>query len=114
MTPASFTRTNPCTKVHLFNCFFNPKTAGVVPVVDAHQQIGVNSPKHLLDNGYLLHESRKGVDYYVLTAFGRNWLVPGLKRYLELHPEKRADVLYPIPGEAPAPPPIRRVIRRAK
>lgn len=109
MTPAKFTRGNPCTKVHLCNCFFDPDKNGQVSVVEAHSVVGLHAPKYMLDRGYLLTKTEKGVDYYVLTAFGRNWLQKGVLRHLELHPENAKDLRVSVSPESRRP---SRVVRR--
>lgn len=105
-----FTRDDPVTKVELHNCFIDPATGRYrpVPLVNAKTQIGDNAPKYLARNEYLRTVLRGGIDYYELTPDGEQWLRDGLKRFLELHPERAADVLQ-APKQAP-----RRVIRRTR
>ncbi len=107
---AKFTRDRPCTKVDLWNCF---RRAGGYPaqtVVHAKTLIGDNAPKYLVREGYAREFTAGGVDFYQLTHHGIAWLEKGVKRYLELHPEVKKDLLFPIPGSVPA----KRVIRRAR
>lgn len=101
-TAAVFKRGNPCTKVHLWNCFRGNGRFVDVPVVDAHQQIGNNAPKYLLREQYVTRVLGDNIDYYRLTAAGIRWLDKGVRRYLELHPEAAKDLKQPIPGTVSA------------
>lgn len=89
-----FSREEPCTKVHLYNCFMS--TGSPVPraVVEARGEIGVNSIKYLKRNGYAVEVEREGVDCWELTRDGVEWLEKGLARHLELHPADRTLVQY--------------------
>lgn len=88
-----FTRDDPCTKVHIWNCFIGPAGLGTsVPVVSSRSEIGLNTPKYLKREGFVEVHEDKGVEYYRLTAEGQEWLRKGLKRHLELHPDDRAKV----------------------
>lgn len=87
-----FTRDNPCTKVDLWNCFHVVGETKMpefrsVPVVTARGVIGENAPKYLLKNGYAVVSSDARMDSYDLTRAGKEWLIKGLQRHLELHPE---------------------------
>ena len=87
-----FTRDNPCTKVDLHNCFIGPNGYQRRRVVEAQGEIGLNSPKYLLREGYAVYRSDRGVDYYELTPSGEAWLRDGLERHLKRHPDDRAKV----------------------
>lgn len=89
-----FTRTDPCTKVHLWNCFVTITGLERVTVVASRSEIGLNTPKYLRREGYAEVVTEKGVEYYVLTPEGEEWLRKGLLRHLELHPEDAEHVLY--------------------
>lgn len=88
---AKFTRDNPCTKVHLHNCFYKGGKYIPRPVVEAKSEIGENAPKYLIREGYATIRLIDGVDYYVLTEDGDNYLRNGIQRYLTLHPEHERD-----------------------
>jgi len=85
-----FTRDNPCTKVDLWNCFYQGGTFAARPVLETRGEIGLHAPKYLRKHGYATLVSRGNIDAYVLTKAGQQWLVDGVKRHLELHPEDRA------------------------
>lgn len=110
MEPATFDRTNPCTKVHIFNCFKKFKAGTAVPVVEAHTIIGVNTPKYLLKKGFIRTTSIGGKDLYVLSQEGAEWLQTGLKRHLELHPSDADKLTTPLLVTPPAIKP--RIVRR--
>lgn len=81
-----FTRENPCTKLDIWNCF-RARTGFVkVPVVEAQAQIGANVPRVMEREGRLEKAEARGVEYYVLTAEGEEWLSTGFARYLKNHP----------------------------
>jgi hypothetical protein len=120
-----FTRDDPCTKVHLWNCFTDARGNLIDrPMVDAKMEIGDNAPKYLIREGYVRARIIGGVDWYVLTESGKTWLRDGTIRYLELHPEARKDCRNPPGKPAPVgrrtrpakPPetPVKRVIRRLR
>lgn len=88
-----FTRESPCTKVHIHNCFITEQGYGSKAVVEARGDIGLNTPKYLLREGYMHAYTQGGVDYYMLTSEGVVWLTEGLKRHLELHPEDEPLVM---------------------
>lgn len=100
MKPAVFTRDNPCTKVHIWNCFRSGDKFVMVPVVNAQSIIGVNTPKYLLRERFAVAVSRASVDYYALTKEGAQWLTAGVKRHLELHPSDAEKLTEPVPGTA--------------
>lgn len=83
-----FTRENPCDKVDLYLCFFGsdgkPRRRAVV---EARGEIGLNAIKYLLREEYAIKFEESGVDWWELTAEGKEWLTAGLTRHLELHPE---------------------------
>ena len=106
MKPAVFTRENPCTKVDIANCF---KTSGAkVPVVHAQAVIGVNTPKYLLREGYVVAVSAGGVDYYQLTQHGSAWLEKGLASHLKRHPTDGKRLTGPYFGAAAGKSPVLR------
>lgn len=83
-----FTRDDPCTKVHLHNCFCQGGKFVPRAVVEARGEIGVNAIKYLLREGLATATTKAGVDYWTLTTEGQAWLTKGLARHLELHPEQ--------------------------
>lgn len=98
-----FSREQPCTKVEIHNCFFDGRQYTKRPVVEVKMEVGDNVPKYLVREDYVSFVLLAGVDYYELTVDGEEWLRAGLKRYLELHPERASDVVQAATG---------RVIRR--
>lgn len=110
-----FTREDPVTKVHLFNCF-GPKPYRPRAVIEARGEIGINAIKYLVKNGYATTYCMRSVDYWELTTAGHEWLEKGLLRELELHPERVRALHYPAPVKRTAAvkrPAARRVSRRA-
>lgn len=105
-----FTRANPCTKVHLSNCFTQGGQYVARAVVEARGEIGVNAIKYLLKNGYALAYESAGIDWWRLTPQGQKWLADGLARHLELHPEdaRQVSITHTLPRTAP------RIIRRPR
>lgn len=102
-----FTRESPVTKVELHNAFFDGHRYTKCAVVDFKVQCGDNAIKYLVREGYVDTLLMGGVDYYVLSDDGEEWLREGLKRFLVLHPERAPDV-----RQATTAKPARRVIRR--
>ncbi len=81
-----FTRDNPCTKLHIWNCFRGVRGFKKVDVAHAQSIIGVNAPRNMLSKGYATITETAGVEYYQLTKYGTEWLMTGLKSYLKNHP----------------------------
>lgn len=125
---ARFTRENPCTKVELHNAFWRDGGYRDTPVVQAKMVCGDNSVKYMAREGFIIPTTQGTIDMYVVTPKGRAWLAEGLARYLELHPERRAECIGMGASRAPvrrrthlastpaAPPgaPAGRVIRRGR
>lgn len=82
-----FTREDECTKVDITNCFWEATKFVPVPVVQARGYIGLNTPKYLLREDLVVQTYVDQIDYYTLTPKGVDWLLKGLKRHLQLHPE---------------------------
>lgn len=97
-TPAVFTRDNPVTKIELHNCFYHDGQYRPRMVIQARTEIGLNAPKYLLREGFIVVRQIKGVDYYCPTATGDNWLRTGLARFLVNHPDRLSDVREPPAG----------------
>lgn len=107
-----FTRDDPCTKVHLWNCFHDEAGQWTArPLVDAKMEIGDNAPKYLMREGYMVQRIANGIDWYELTWRGKDWLRQGTMRYLELHPDKVVDCRHP-PVKTPNI--GKRVLRRTR
>jgi len=106
--PAKFTKDNPCTKKHIWNCFAGPQGLRPVSVVAAQAQIGVYVPRVMERNARLVCKTVKGTDYYELTPEGEEWLTAGIRSYLKNHPSEAGEVTYP-PDTLPAR--VRRVRR---
>lgn len=103
----TFTRENPCTKKDLWQCFRGPMGYSRVLVVVAHSQIGVNAPRVMERQGYLVKGQTSQGDYYMLTAEGRAWLEKGIRSYVKNHPAERDEIEF-----LDDPQPVRRVTRR--
>ena len=103
----TFTRESPCTKKDLWQCFRGPTGYRRVLVAVAHSQIGVNAPRVMERQGYLVKETTAQGDYYTLTKDGRSWLEKGIRAYVKNHPAERGEVQY-LDIEQPA----HRVTRR--
>lgn len=83
--PKQFTRANPCTKLHIWNCFRLRGGFISVPVVEAQAQIGIHTPRNMLRRGRMV-ETTGEVDVYTLTPEGEQWLLLGIVNYLKRHP----------------------------
>jgi hypothetical protein len=109
-----FTREDPCTKVHLFNCFNAPSGFRPRAVVEARGEIGINAIKYLLRQGYAEAFEGAGADWWKLTAEGEQWLTTGLQRHLELHPEERSLVEGNAPAKRKSGHQASKVLRRTR
>lgn len=92
-----FTRESPCSKVDIWNGFRRGSGFPAIPVVEAKSFTGDNAPKYLAREGYLRAFTAGGVDFYQLTPEGISWLLKGIHRYVDLHPEAAVDLQHPIP-----------------
>lgn len=108
--PKVFTREDPCTKIDLHNAFFRDGKYQDTPVVDARAIIGLNAPKYMIREELMTEQLRGGVDWYVLSYKGKQWLRTGIIRFLELHPERAGECKEPPPTRNPDV--ARRVLRR--
>lgn len=89
-----FTKDNPCTKIDIWNCFYGKRGFIKVSVVEARSKIGVNAPRVMEGNAYLVRKNAATMDYYELTELGKEWLVNGVKRYLKNHPSSAYLINY--------------------
>lgn len=89
-----FTKQKPCTKKDIWNCFRVPAGFAKVQVDLAHTKIGVNVPRVMERQGYLVKESLPKGDYYSLTSMGQSWLENGIKSFLRNHPAEAKNVLH--------------------
>lgn len=87
-----FTKQKPCTKKDIWNCFRGPTGFLKVQVDDAHAEVGVNVPRVMERQGYLVKESLPKGDYYYLTSMGQSWLENGIKSFLRNHPAEAKNV----------------------
>jgi hypothetical protein len=85
--PRRFSRSNPCTKLDLWNAFRGKRGFIRVQVDVAHSMIGLNAPRYMLKNGYLEHFEQRNVEFYRLTADGEYWLYEKFSRLTKKHPE---------------------------
>lgn len=93
---AVFTRQNPCTKFHIWQCFRGPKGFVSVEVAHAQSIIGANVPRVMEREGRLVLQNRRSVDYYVLTETGKEWLVKGMTSFVRNHPAVLPEVKFPL------------------
>lgn len=112
--PKHFTKENPCTKIDLHNCFYRGGRYVNRPVVEAKTEIGENAPKYLIREGLVVVREIAGVDTYVLTPEGDQWLRTGILRYLALHPDRAGECKFPPPGYRSITPQVRRRTAPAK
>ncbi len=84
-----FTKTNPCTKLYIWNAFRGKRGFKRVQIDEAHAVIGVNAPRNMLSNGYATVLDKGNVEYYTLTSKGVEWLTSKFKSYLTNHPNDR-------------------------
>lgn len=93
-----FTRESPCTKFDLWQCFRIATGFRAVPVAEAQSIIGANVPRIMEREGRLVKQEVKGVEYYVLTDDGEDWLFEGMRRFLKNHPSRAAEASH-LPTE---------------
>ena len=103
----TFSRDNPCTKKDLWQCFRGPAGYRRVQVSVAHSQIGVNAPRVMERQGYLVKNATPQGDFLALTESGRQWLEKGIRAYVKNHPAERGEIDF-LDDVQPA----RRVVRR--
>lgn len=96
--PRVFTKDAPCTKFDLWQCFRGECGFLRVPTVTAHAQIGLNAPRVMEREGRVTKQEVKGVEYYVLTDDGEDWLFEGMRRFLKNHPSRAAEASH-LPTE---------------
>lgn len=82
-----FSRTDPCTKVHIHNTFWQDGAYRARPVLEGRGIMGLNAIKYMRKNGLVEFVEFKNVDYWQPTEKGIEWISSGLARHLELHPE---------------------------
>lgn len=87
-----FSKDNPCTKRDLWVCFRDARGFRKVQVAQAHSVIGVNAPRVMERNGYLVKETYRSAEWYVLTAEGEAWLLRGINSYVKNHPSERPSI----------------------
>lgn len=87
-----FTRSNPCTKKTLWECFRGPSGFRRVQVFVAHSLIGINVPRVMEREGRLVKNQTPQGDFYTLTEAGRLWLTKGIQAYVKNHPAERHEI----------------------
>ena len=99
MKPRQFTKEDPCTKVHIYNCFHSDTDVmdwdgGLksTNITRAKAIIGINVPRRLVYDGHAEMINVGGQQHIKLTVEGMNWLIHGVKRYLKNQPEKAKDI----------------------
>lgn len=88
----TFTRDRPCTKKDLWVCFRDARGFRKVQVAQAHSVIGLNAPRVMERNGYLVKETYRNAEWYALTFEGEQWLLRGIQSYVKNHPAERASI----------------------
>ena len=93
-----FTKEAPCSKGTIWSCFREGREFVKVGIAVAHSIIGVNTPRTMISKGRLVRYEEGNIEYYELTSEGRVWLIEGVKRCIQKHPEKAAAFKYPPRG----------------
>lgn len=94
--PRVFTRDNPCTKLDIWNCFKSSTGFARVDVPTAQSLIGVNVPRVMERNGYLVVDRLPQGDFYTLTEDGQKWVTRGIISFIKNHPSRANELAYPI------------------
>lgn len=87
-----FSKDNPCTKRDLWVCFRGARGFQKVQTAQAHAVIGVNAPRVMERNGYLVKETQRGAEVYALTFEGEQWLTRGIQSYVKNHPAEKDSI----------------------
>lgn len=106
--PAKFTKDRPCTKLHIWTCFYGANGFVDVQVDQAHAVIGLNVPRVLERAGRIVKIPKGDALMYRVTQAGRTWMTDGILAYLKNHPEDSRLVKYYPDGGQPR---VRRVRR---
>lgn len=85
---AVFSKSNPCTKIEIFNCFRGRRGFRQVEESEVLATIGRHVPRVLVNEGRAERIKTAKGDFYKLTKAGQDWLRVGLRRYLRNYPEK--------------------------
>lgn len=93
----TFTRDDPCTKKDLWTCFRDERGFRKVQIAQAQSVIGINAPRVMERNGYLVKETYRNAEWYALTFEGEQWLMRGIYSYVKNHPSERSSI--PFLGE---------------
>mgnify|MGYP001814864318 CR=1 FL=1 len=88
-----FTRDDPCTTIHFWNCFKGRRGFRHVQVDEARADIGINAPRNMLNKGYVTIIEKGQGEYFCLTPEGESWLIKGVRAYVKNHPNERGDAL---------------------
>ena len=89
--PARFTKSEPCTKLEIWKAFRTRRGFAAVQIDAAHAIIGLNAPRYLKREGYLVKVDRGDKEMYVLTEDGKDWLLNGMLNFIIRHPERREE-----------------------
>lgn len=92
--PARFTKSEPCTKLEIWQCFRTRRGFSPVQIDAAHAVIGLNAPRYLKRKGYVVQVDHDNREVYVLTEEGKNWLLNGMLNFVIRHPERREEAKY--------------------
>ncbi len=91
--PKHFPKDSPCTKRDLWTCFAGPRGGFKSVQVDiAHSIIGLNAPRYMEKQSYLVKETVRSSDMYRLTAAGQQWLTVGILAYVRNHPSEASEI----------------------
>lgn len=96
----TFARGGTVTKADFWKAFRGERGFVGRPIAEVQSIVGANAPKYWLKQEYLeIYTDRDGADCYKLTAEGREHLMKGIVRHLELHPEDRRGLRH-LPAKA--------------
>lgn len=85
---AVFDKSQPATKLHIWNTFRRSRGFRSVQIDQAHETMGINAPRYWIRKGWLTrHENRAGELVYTLTPEGRDHLRTGVSAFLKNHPD---------------------------
>lgn len=97
-TVAKFTKQRPVNKGDIWRALRGRRQYRKSTQIDAvHAVIGLNAPRNMLVNGYLVKSVHGKADVYILTESGKEWLTKGVIAFLRNHPDQR-DELQNVPA----------------
>lgn len=90
-----FSKTNPCSKIDIFNCFRSERGADWRPrlVVDTHALLGRNVPYRMVSDGRLEKYEQGNAEWYRLTDKGEKWVYEATLRYVRKDPFRMGGIV---------------------